>query len=552
MAEGNAWLLSDEKKGEKPGDLERDQLDPKEEANVISRTSEEHEADKCETVCFGKTMTCSRHNVTWTVIWSLVLMTGLGTIAISVDYAVRGKQSKHIVAWYSAGIFVILAVSLSLYEIFMHLANFSNPQLQRYIVRILWMVPIYAIESWFSLRFKSQAVYLETAREAYEAYVIYNFLYLLLAYLGGEKKIIRESLRRNQPEKEHHLWPFNYCLPQWRTGKQFLVRCKLGTLQYVVLKVLISIITFILESSGDYDEGNLHPGGAYLWIALTNNFSQIYAMYCLVLFYHAYHDELEGLRPLSKFICVKALVFFSFWQQVLIAILVKEDVVSQDCDDFVNFFNLLDDFTRQIEESFDYSKEDLNRGCQDYLICIEMLIAAVAHTFSFSHKEYIVTIVNEHAVLETQKRPLIQAFIESSIPGEAIEDTVRMGRGMGRVIAEYGHTAMKGAGQAVSIVHTRVRKIGERVVSRNVVVEEIGVPTINEEFVHVNMSDIPVAESDEPAAESDAPAAESKDLQLESACGSEEPASSKETKQNSVLEESEISRVDTEASAPAE
>jgi len=208
-----------------------------------------------------------------------------------------------------------------------------------------------------------------------------------------------------------------------------------GTLQYVVLKVMISVITFILESSGDYDEGNLHPDGAYLWIALANNFSQIYAMYCLVLFYHAYHDELEGLRPLSKFICVKAVVFFSFWQQVLIAILVKEDV---------------------IHESFDYSKDDLNRGCQDYLICIEMLIAAVAHTFSFSHKEYIVRIVNEHAVLETQKRPLIQAFIESSIPGEAIEDTVRMGRGMGRAIAQYGHTAIQGAGQAVSIVHTRV------------------------------------------------------------------------------------------------
>mmetsp|Transcript_34165 Transcript_34165/g.63330 ORF Transcript_34165/g.63330 Transcript_34165/m.63330 type:complete len:529 (-) Transcript_34165:143-1729(-) len=523
--EGNAWLLSDEK-SEKPGDLERDQLEPKEEANVISRTSEEHEADKCETVCLGKTFTCSRHNITWTVIWSLVIMTGFSTIAISVDYAVRGKQSKHIVAWYSAGIFVILAVSLSLYEIFMHLANFSNPQLQRYIVRILWMVPIYAIESWFSLRFKSQAVYLETAREAYEAYVIYNFLYLLLAYLGGEKKIIRESLRRNQPEKEHHLWPFNYMLPQWRTGKQFLVRCKLGTLQYVVLKVMISVITFILESSGDYDEGNLHPDGAYLWIALANNFSQIYAMYCLVLFYHAYHDELEGLRPLSKFICVKAVVFFSFWQQVLIAILVKEDV---------------------IHESFDYSKDDLNRGCQDYLICIEMLIAAVAHTFSFSHKEYIVRIVNEHAVLETQKRPLIQAFIESSIPGEAIEDTVRMGRGMGRAIAQYGHTAIQGAGQAVSIVHTRVRKIGERVVSRNVVVEEISVPTINEEFVHVDMSDVPAA------AESDVLPVESKELQLQSS--NEYEASEEVQKQNVKLEEKELgenSRAETDYSSPAE
>jgi hypothetical protein len=36
----------------------------------------------------------------------------------------------------------------------MHLEYYNRPKLQLRVVRILWMVPIYAVDSWLSLRFK--------------------------------------------------------------------------------------------------------------------------------------------------------------------------------------------------------------------------------------------------------------------------------------------------------------------------------------------------------------------------------------------------------------
>ena len=49
-------------------------------------------------------------------------------------------------AFFVATIFVLLSVPVSLYEIAMHLENFSRPKLQTRIIRILFMVPIYALD----------------------------------------------------------------------------------------------------------------------------------------------------------------------------------------------------------------------------------------------------------------------------------------------------------------------------------------------------------------------------------------------------------------------
>lgn len=46
----------------------------------------------------------------------------------------------------------------------MHTEYYTQPNLQKHVIRILWMVPIYALDAWFALRFKDARQYLNPIR----------------------------------------------------------------------------------------------------------------------------------------------------------------------------------------------------------------------------------------------------------------------------------------------------------------------------------------------------------------------------------------------------
>lgn len=70
-----------------------------------------------------------------------------------------------------AGIAVWVALFITCQQIYHHLRWYTNPQEQRWIVRILFIVPIYATYSWISLIFfnsESVYIYFFTVRDCYE------------------------------------------------------------------------------------------------------------------------------------------------------------------------------------------------------------------------------------------------------------------------------------------------------------------------------------------------------------------------------------------------
>jgi hypothetical protein len=73
-----------------------------------------------------------------------------------------------------SGTFVFLSLLASFYLIYRHQEYMSRPTIQPKIVGILWMVPIYSINSFVSLWNPPFALYLDMLRDCYEVQLFYN------------------------------------------------------------------------------------------------------------------------------------------------------------------------------------------------------------------------------------------------------------------------------------------------------------------------------------------------------------------------------------------
>lgn len=150
-------------------------------------------------------------------------------------------------------------------------------------------------------------------------------------------------------------------------GREFLLKCKIGAQQYVLLRVTMTAVAIVTWACGVYGEGSLDPMTGYFWVTLVVNFSQIWALYVLVFFYHALREDLAPVKPLGKFLTVKGVVFFAWWQSVGINAGLSMHIV---------------------EPGSEMSTTEFAAFANDWIMCCEMFIAAVAFHYAYSYRDF--------------------------------------------------------------------------------------------------------------------------------------------------------------------
>merc|ERR1719203_928244 len=136
-------------------------------------------------------------------------------------------------------------------------------------------------------------------------------------------------------------------------------------MQFVYVRAAMAVLTVVTTVVGIHEH-------VYVWLPITVvlNISMTVAFYALMLFYHSFEDPLSKgrQRPLAKFLCIKGVVFFCFWQGIIVQILEWVGVIMPG-----KFFDV----------------KDQSHMIQDALICFEMaFIFAPLHVYSFSFQDY--------------------------------------------------------------------------------------------------------------------------------------------------------------------
>ncbi|KAF8331318.1 organic solute transporter Ostalpha-domain-containing protein [Cantharellus anzutake] len=267
----------------------------------------------------------------------------------------------------SAGVATFAATVISVISIILQLKNYRKPILQRMTVRIMVMVPLYAISSLISLFSLDAAFAIDAIRDVYEAFVIYAFFQLMINYLGGERSLL--ILLHGRPPK-HHVLPVSLFVQELDASDPFtFLFLKRGILQYVQVKPILAIATLILKATGAYKEGKLSWSSGYLYVSFIYNISICLSLYCLAMFWLCVNADIKPFRSMPKFFCVKGILFFSFWQALGISTLVAVGAIQK-----------IGPYT---------DEEHISLAITDTLICLEMPFFAFAHWFAFSHTDYI-------------------------------------------------------------------------------------------------------------------------------------------------------------------
>lgn len=135
--------------------------------------------------------------------------------------------------------------------------------------------------------------------------------------MGGEEELSTQ-LAGEPPLK----LPFPLGRFTVQLGPKFLRVIKLGILQYLIYRPLSSLAAILCQIFGVYGEGEWSFRFAYLYLqVIGGNISFSVSFYCLFTFYLATRSILRASKPLLKFVSIKLVVFWVFWQGLLFSIL---------------------------------------------------------------------------------------------------------------------------------------------------------------------------------------------------------------------------------------
>jgi len=137
---------------------------------------------------------------------------------------------------------------------------------------------------------------------------------------------------------------------------------KYWTWQFVVIRPVCSILIIALQLLGMY------PSWVSWTFTIILNISVSMALYALVLFYHLFAKELAPHKPLAKFLCIKGIVFFSFWQGFALDVLTEVGVIQS--------------------HHFWLDVEHIQEAIQNVLVILEMVVFSVIQQYAYHVAPY--------------------------------------------------------------------------------------------------------------------------------------------------------------------
>ncbi|KUJ18918.1 DUF300-domain-containing protein [Mollisia scopiformis] len=280
------------------------------------------------------------------------------TVTDPAQSPIVGSLSFHQLITIISGACTVFACVLSFYLIFRHATHYSLPKEQRHIIRIIFMIPVFAILSFLSVIWYDGAEYLKPIESAYEAFALASFFLLLCAYVQEDDNERQTFLQTSGTMKQY-------------------TAATIGSFQFPVVMIVLLVVTEITQATGSYCETSNSIHFAHIWVTVLSALSTVVAISSVLRYYKALKPTIKHRKPLSKLVGFKAIVFLNFVQTIIFSLLTSNN---------------------DLKPTNHITYNDLSIGLPNLILCLEMVIFSIAFLFIYRTQEYIFKASAESAV----------------------------------------------------------------------------------------------------------------------------------------------------------
>ncbi|CAG8456675.1 10350_t:CDS:2 [Funneliformis caledonium] len=271
------------------------------------------------------------------------------------------------------------------------------PHEQRYIIRLLLIVPNYTILNWLAYIFvrNRYSLFFITIRDGYQAYAIINFFNLLLHSLGKNDDERLSKLRSAKIKSIKVPLPFCCLTYNPSEHRNLLKRFRFGMLQYVFIVCTITFVTFVLQVFGKYCNESFSLRFPKIYLIAIQSISGLVADICMNMLFKPARKVLKDDHPwFLRNICVNV-AFFLFIIGATLGLLI-----------LLGF----------IKETRYWTAHDISTGIQAVLVSVEFLILSLIQMKAFRYKDYRPN--------SRKPTPILQAMKDSLIPIDLFKEFI--------------------------------------------------------------------------------------------------------------------------------
>uniref|UniRef100_A0A3Q3NDT6 Solute carrier family 51 member A n=1 Tax=Mastacembelus armatus TaxID=205130 RepID=A0A3Q3NDT6_9TELE len=196
---------------------------------------------------------------------------------------------------------------------------------------IIWVngaAPVIGTMSCLGMWIPRATMFTDMTSACYFAIVVFKFLILMLEEVGGDEVFLKRGGKHKLKISTGPCCCCCLCLPHVSITRHSLLLLKLGSFQFALLKVVLTILSIVLWTNGNFDLADMKITGSAIWINPFVGILTIIALWPVAILFMHLKTTLRTLKIVPKYAMYQLVLILSQLQTAIINILAQAGTIA--------------------------------------------------------------------------------------------------------------------------------------------------------------------------------------------------------------------------------